>query len=186
MVAGNVDTRCRSISVFDTFHFPGEGCFTKHHLEENKTTEPASSVEIQADINKRTDQEVDVILGDGKIDNIAGSEKFELPAPEKLLSVPEGFADLQDNFMESTPDGAHLLSGGGDDAGININSQKKRSFTESTLTVQSLDSVESLAGARSKRTKEYIPDDDDLLASILGIEGFFMEFLHISFLPKSN
>ncbi|XP_058183162.1 sister chromatid cohesion 1 protein 4 isoform X2 [Rhododendron vialii] len=145
----------------------GEGCFTKHHLEENKTTEPASSAEIQADINKHTDQDVDVILGDGKIDSIAGSEKFELPAPEKLLSVPEGFADLQDNFMESTPDGAHLLSGGGDDAGININSQKKRSFTESTLTVQSLDSVESLAGARSKRTKEYIPDDDDLLASIL-------------------
>lgn len=166
-----MDTRCRSISVFDAFHFSGEGCFMKHHLEENKTTEPASSVEIQADINKCSDQEVDVILGDGKIDNMAGSEKFELPAPEKLLSVPEGFADLQDNFMESTPDGAHL-SGGGDDAGININSQKKRSFTESTLTVQSLDSVESLAGNRSKRTKEYIPDDDDLLASILGIEVF--------------
>lgn len=135
--------------------------------------EPASSVEIQADCNKHTDQEVDLILRESKIDDVAGSEKVELPAPEKMLSVPEGFADLQDNFMESTPDGARLLSGGVDDAGININSQKKRSFTESTLTVQSLDSVESLAGGRAKRTKEYIPDDDDLLASILGIEGFF-------------
>lgn len=143
--------------------------FMKHHSEENKTMEPASTVEIQADHNKCTDQEVDLILGDNQIDGIAGSEKFELPAPEKLLSVPEGLADLPDNFMESTPDGSHLLSGGGGggDAGINIDSRKKRSFTESTLTVQSLDSVESLAGTRSKRTKESIPDDDDLLASIL-------------------
>lgn len=146
--------------------------------------EPASTVEIQADRNKCTDQEVDLILGDNQIDGIAGSEKFELPAPEKLLSVPEGLADLPDNFMESTPDGSHLLSGGGGgDAGINIDSRKKRSFTESTLTVQSLDSVESLAGTRSKRTKESIPDDDDLLASILGIECCLWTSCTLIFFP---
>ncbi|KAK6144951.1 hypothetical protein DH2020_021771 [Rehmannia glutinosa] len=44
---------------------------------------------------------------------------------------------------------------------------KKRSFTESTLTEQSLNSVESSRLVRFKRTVESVPDDDDLLSSIL-------------------
>ena len=51
----------------------------------------------------------------------------------------------------------------------NLVSGRKRSFTESTLTVQSFNSIESYGGAQSKGTVESIPDDNDLLSSILGI-----------------
>ncbi|XP_057463446.1 sister chromatid cohesion 1 protein 4-like isoform X2 [Actinidia eriantha] len=141
----------------------GEGCHEtdsmKLVLEENQTTEPASCADIQ---------EHNVISSDTRLENIDGSENSELPAPEKLLSVPEGQSDLRDNLLvASTPGKTFLVSGDISDSVTNIISGKKRSFTESTLTVQSLNSVESLGVVRSKRTKESVPDDDDLLSSIL-------------------
>ncbi|PQP96353.1 sister chromatid cohesion 1 protein 4 [Prunus yedoensis var. nudiflora] len=69
--------------------------------------------------------------------------------------------------MESTPDKEIIGGDAGDDTGIKLISGKKRSSTESTMTVQSLNSVESFGEARGKRTAESIPDDDDLLSSIL-------------------
>ncbi|XP_057470420.1 sister chromatid cohesion 1 protein 4-like [Actinidia eriantha] len=150
----------------------GEGChetdFMKQVLEEKQTTEPASCADIQVDISKLNDQEHNVISSDTQLENIDVSENSELPAPEKLLSVPEGHVDLHDNLLvASTPGKAHLVSGDISDSVTNIISGKKRSFTESTLTVQSLNSVESLGVVRSKRTKESVPDDDDFLSSIL-------------------
>ncbi|GFZ06038.1 sister chromatid cohesion 1 protein 4 [Actinidia rufa] len=130
--------------------------------------EPASCADIQVDISKLNDQEHNVISSDARLENIDGSENSDLPAPEKLLSVPEGLADLRDNLLvASSPGKAYLVSGDISDSVTNIISGKKRSFTESTLTMQSLTSVESLGVVRSKRTKESVPDDDDLLSSIL-------------------
>ena len=176
---------------FDGSHFPGEGChetdFMKQVLEENQTTEPASCADIQVDISKLNDQEHNVISSDTQLENIDGSKNSELPAPEKLLSVPEGHVDLHDNLLVvSTPGKAHLVSGDIGDSVTNIISGKKRSFTESTLTVQSLNSVESLGVVRSKRTKESVPDDDDFLSSILGIEVLFLFFYACQFVSKTN
>ncbi|XP_059628593.1 sister chromatid cohesion 1 protein 4 isoform X2 [Cornus florida] len=136
----------------------GEGCHatdvTKLVLEENHTIGPAFF----------EDQVGNVISGDTQLEKLDGFDGSELPAPEKFLSVPESLAE-QPNILlvESTPDNSALA--GGD--GMEIISGKKRSFTESTLTMQSLNSVESLGVAHSKRTEEYIPDDNDLLSSIL-------------------
>lgn len=95
------------------------------------------------------------------------SATSDLSAPEKFLSVPERLtSEPSDLPVESTPDKEVF---GGDGAGIKLISGKKRSFTESTVTVQSLNSVESFGEARGKRTADSIPDDDDLLSSILGI-----------------
>ncbi|THF95874.1 hypothetical protein TEA_024382 [Camellia sinensis var. sinensis] len=149
----------------------GEGFhadFMKPVLEENHTTDPASCEDIQADFSKVDDQVHSINSRDTELEKLDDSANSELPVPEKLLSVPEGLADLQDNLlMESTPDKTHLATGDGSDAGINNIAGKKRSFTESTMTLQSLNSVESLGMAHSKRTKESVPDDNDLLSSIL-------------------
>ncbi|XP_071921689.1 sister chromatid cohesion 1 protein 4-like isoform X3 [Coffea arabica] len=118
-------------------------------LKENHTTVPASLEDIHA--------------GSG---NLKSSGDIDLPAPEKLLSVPEGFGDRpRSMLMEVTPGDV----GGVDesDAGSRIVSGKKRSYTESTLTEQSLNSVESSRAVRTKKTVEAVPDDDDLLSSIL-------------------
>ncbi|KAL0382589.1 UNVERIFIED_CONTAM: Sister chromatid cohesion 1 protein 4 [Sesamum calycinum] len=100
------------------------------------------------------------------IQNQNYSAEAEQPAPEKLLSVPEGVVDLHRNMLvEGSPGELVGLDEG--DAGSKIISGKKRSFTESTLTEQSLNSVESSRLVRFKRTVESVPDDDDLLSSIL-------------------
>lgn len=162
--------------MINGFHFLGEWChatdFVEPVLMENNGTEQASCEDIQADFSKLNDQENNVLSKDNQLENINESENSELPAIEKLLSVPQGLADIQTNLLaESTPDKTHLTGDVGD-AGISFLSGKKRSFTESTLTVQSLNSVESLGVVQSKRTKESVPDDNDLLSSILGIKRF--------------
>lgn len=104
------------------------------------------------------------------MEKVDGSANVDFPAPEKLLSAPEGLNYLRDNVLvESTPEKSHLMARDVGDAGMNHISGKKRSYTESTLTVQSLYSLESMDVVSSKRSKESVPDDDDLLSSILGI-----------------
>ncbi|EPS70526.1 hypothetical protein M569_04234, partial [Genlisea aurea] len=90
----------------------------------------------------------------------------ELHEPEKMMSAPDGI--LNENSAVLVDSGPGKLSGNeeGDD-GSKMISGKKRSFTESTLTEQSLNSAESSRLVRLKKTAESVPDDDDLLSSIL-------------------
>lgn len=93
----------------------------------------------------------------------------ELPVVEKLLSVPEGITPPNVGLLESTPNKDEFPVEGGEGGvdSIQTLSGKKRSFTESTITLQSLNSVESSGLPNSKRVAGSIPDDDDLLSSIL-------------------
>lgn len=105
----------------------------------------------------------DVNTLDNQLETINSSVCSDIPAPEKLLSVPE--VDTPNNMsMEATP--AQIAQNdGGTDTSV---TGKKRSFTESSLTMQSLNTVDSSAIVHYKTT-ESVPDDDDLLSSILGI-----------------
>lgn len=102
------------------------------------------------------------------------SPTSDFPAPEKLLSVPEGLTEIHGDELplDSSLDKGNLVEDDGDVFGTNLISGKKRSFTESSLTAQSLNSAESVGVHRSKRVTESIPDDDDLLSSILGTNTF--------------
>ncbi|XP_038890977.1 sister chromatid cohesion 1 protein 4 isoform X2 [Benincasa hispida] len=97
------------------------------------------------------------------------SPTSDFPAPEKFLSVPEGLTEthVDDLPLDSSLEKGNLAEDDGGVSGTNLMSGKKRSFTESTLTAQSLNSAESVGVHRSKRVTESIPDDDDLLSSIL-------------------
>ncbi|KAL0552043.1 hypothetical protein IC582_011136 [Cucumis melo] len=97
------------------------------------------------------------------------SPTSDFPAPEKFLSVPEGLTEMHvDNLpLDSSLDKGNLIEDDGGVSGTNLISGKKRSFTESTLTAQSLNSAESVGVHPSKKVTESIPDDDDLLSSIL-------------------
>lgn len=117
------------------------------------------------DLKDNQDAEVNMVGADSilKYDNHPSG--LDVPAPEKQLSVPEGFGKPRDMQMETTP--GDLTGIDESDAGSRIISGKKRSYTESTLTEQSLNSVESSRIVRNRRTIEAVPDDDDLLSSIL-------------------
>ena len=144
-----------------TFFFvSGEGSdVIKLDSEKKQLFEPALCEETP-DNCRKLDQEMDNVAScDNQLENLDRSVASDLPAPEKLLFVSEGLASKpNDLLVESTPS----VGEGGD--GIKLTSGRKRSFTESTLT------SDSYCMTKLKRTAESIPDDDDLLSSILGIE----------------
>lgn len=174
--------------LINCFHFVlGEQClatdFMDTVLEKNKKLDLAPCGELQADSRMIDEQLDNAVSNDSQLNNLNSSGTSDFPAPEKMLSVPEGFSGKpNDLLVESTPDKETLPGGDGAGAGIKLTG-KKRTFTESTLTVQSLNSVESFGMTLSKRTEESIPDDDDLLSSILGIKWFFLNsssLMHVS------
>ncbi|KAF8038406.1 hypothetical protein BT93_B1062 [Corymbia citriodora subsp. variegata] len=109
---------------------------------------------------------------DGPLKDVAMNDQSEhmnsaasaLPPPEKLLSVRDEVVEANKFLEESTPDKESLEAGLGG-AGVGHLSGRKRSLTESTVTMQN--NSESFGLAFSRRTVESIPDDDDLLSSIL-------------------
>ncbi|KAI5579116.1 hypothetical protein BDE02_08G070300 [Populus trichocarpa] len=147
----------------------GEKCHASDVIQsvENQISELNLPGEIQADGGKQDEQPDNTFPSDNQLENLNSSLTSELPTPEKLLSVPQGLLDKpNDLLVESTPVEEIVDGGDRSSAGTNITG-KKRSFTESSLTVQSLNSVDSFGVSRSKRTVDSIPDDDDLLSSIL-------------------
>ncbi|XP_051121212.1 sister chromatid cohesion 1 protein 4 isoform X2 [Andrographis paniculata] len=130
-----------------------EASLKTNHVQEDAH---ASSRELEGEAHPEDSH-------DKLMENQDKPAETEVPAPEKLLSVPDGHLDQQKNILIEESPGA--LDDG--DAGSKNLSGKKRSFTESTLTEQSLNSVESSGLAHFKRKVESVPDDDDLLSSIL-------------------
>ncbi|CAN8236229.1 unnamed protein product [Cochlearia groenlandica] len=106
--------------------------------------------------------------------NLIGLTDSDLPAPEKILNEPSGQDDVNGFMVETTPD-KEDPSTCNDDAGNNNLTGKKRTFTESTLTAESLKSVESVALIQSKKTAVSVPADDDLLSSILVGKSSFLK-----------
>ncbi|KAK4367037.1 hypothetical protein RND71_014917 [Anisodus tanguticus] len=162
-------------SNFSGFHLPEtskEGELhasagdSEHISNENLIKEPVPCEDIRKDSDKSTDQADNVVLEDRHMEIMSGSAASALPAPEKILSMPGGLVDLPRSiFPEATPD--YLMGNNEAEAGDKFISGKKRSYTESTLTEQSLNSAESSRMVRSKKSAGFIPDDDDLLSSIL-------------------
>ncbi|KAJ4908304.1 Sister chromatid cohesion 1 protein 4 [Raphanus sativus] len=144
----------------------------KDHEEENH------HVAIATEVNQGTDSSVQ---GDEQAYSKADEQLNEshatedLPAPEKVLAAPERHGDDETGFMvESTPDREDPGTRN-EDAGNNKITGKKRTFTESTITAESLNSVESVGLIQSKRTADSVPDDDDLLSSILVGKSSFLK-----------
>ncbi|WZZ22252.1 hypothetical protein YC2023_123639 [Brassica napus] len=138
---------------------------------------------ITTEVNQETDSN---LQGDEQLNNahttdehlgdLPGSADTDLPAPEKVLAAPNSLGDENGCMveLESTPDKEDLGTCNGD-AGNNNITGKKRTFTESTLTAESLNSVESVGLTQSKRTANSVPDDDDLLSSILVGKSSFLK-----------
>ncbi|KAF5745842.1 putative cohesin subunit rad21 [Tripterygium wilfordii] len=136
--------------------------------EGNQVRQTSSCEGIQADGRVSDEQLNNGVSIDSRFENVNSSMTSNFPEPEKLLSVPEGHLDKQNGLLDDSRADAEAVEGsdrGGDRTALV--SGKKRIFTECSLPVESLKSVESFGFTRSKRTAETIPDDDDLLSSIL-------------------
>ncbi|CAA2946295.1 sister chromatid cohesion 1 4-like isoform X1 [Olea europaea subsp. europaea] len=140
--------------------------YSEQISKENHVEELAPCEDAHAAFSKLHGQ-VDNIHSEDRppVDNLNNSVESDIPAPEKLLSVAGHAAIRSDMLAEDNPWDLEGLNK--DDSGSKTYSGKKRSLTESTLTEHGLNSVESSRTVRSKRTVEFVPDDDDLLSSIL-------------------
>lgn len=149
--------------------------------EENRISEATLSGEILADGGTQEDQLDKAISNDNQCEDLNSSLTFDLPAPEKLLFAPQRPLDRPHDLLVETPD--KQVQEEGDESGLGTKiSVRKRSLTESSLTVQSVNSVESFSMTKSTRTLDSIPDDDDLLSSILGIMSFTVSFNMLGYL----
>ena len=133
----------------------------------------ASATEVNHETDSRPEEQLNnADATDEQLGNLTGSTYSDVPAPEKVLAAPPNRLGDDNGFMveSTTPDGTC-----NEDARNNNITGKKRTFTESTLTAESLNSVESVGLVQSKRTADSsVPDDDDLLSSILGISFFLL------------
>ncbi|KAL5990793.1 hypothetical protein ACLOJK_011697 [Asimina triloba] len=97
---------------------------------------------------------------------IEASKGSDFPAPETLLSAPEGVSDLpNDLLVQTTLDKEAVTEGDGTVDRFQSLSGRKHNLRESTL--QNSTSAMLSGTSRSKRSMDYIPEDDDVLASIL-------------------
>ncbi|KAL1205818.1 Sister chromatid cohesion 1 protein 4 [Cardamine amara subsp. amara] len=141
--------------------------------EVNQETD--SSLQGDAQASSRPDEQLkNAHITDEQLGNLTGFTDSDLPAPEKVLSIPNGLGDGNHFMVESTPDKEDPGTCNEDATNNNITG-KKRTFTESTLTAESLNSVESVGLIQSKRTADSVPDDDDLLSSILVGKASFLK-----------
>ncbi|KAL8557764.1 hypothetical protein ACS0TY_005028 [Phlomoides rotata] len=138
---------------------------SEQNLMINQVQGHASGDDIQLAISEANVLVHTTDTQDRLVVNLNNPAPSELPVPEKLLSVPEGHMDLHKGMViETSPVDVQGLDEG--DHGSRTAAGRKRSFTESTLTEQSLNSVESSRQVRFKQTGS-VPNDDDLLSSIL-------------------
>ncbi|KAK9138974.1 hypothetical protein Sjap_009568 [Stephania japonica] len=95
---------------------------------------------------------------DDQSENLNQPSNCDVPAPEVLLSAPVAVADVPSDFLSSEKEVPPEVEGNGFEI---------LSVTESTLLLQDESSAKLSGVSRSKRTLESVPDDDDLLSSIL-------------------
>ncbi|KAE8684696.1 Sister chromatid cohesion 1 protein 4, putative isoform 4 [Hibiscus syriacus] len=116
-------------------------------IREEEVHAPGASIEMQVEACQT--QMSEPALCDDQLENSNNFATSDLPAPEKFLSAPEGPHDEPSDLLGvSTPDKEVLTENDEIDAGTKLNSGEKTK-------------------SRSRITTDSVPDDDDLLSSIL-------------------
>ncbi|KAK9159416.1 hypothetical protein Syun_005757 [Stephania yunnanensis] len=151
---------------YDMLPTEGEGSPLEVLGKETQLTSSKMSALLQGEgFDSTRDQGVpsDANSKDNQSDNLNQLSNCDFPAPEVLLSAPVAVADVPSDFLSSEKEVPPEVEGNR----LEILSGKEFPSTESTPLLQN-DSSAKLSGvSRSKRTLESVPDDDDLLSSIL-------------------
>lgn len=92
----------------------------------------------------------------------------EFPEPERMRFAASGYTNFLTDMGQQTTEKGIVESDGSVDR-VNSLSGQKRHLVDSTPSLQNDISPKMSGILRKKRNNDYIPHDDDLLASILGI-----------------
>jgi cohesin complex subunit SCC1 len=103
----------------------------------------------------------------------------EFAEPEKMLSAPDSEFNQANDLGQLTAEKGITESDGSNKIG-SLTSRKRQQ--EDSLPALENEATEKLSSrARGKRTADFVPDDNDLLASILGTNNQFTMFLLTEF-----
>ncbi|KAI3959966.1 hypothetical protein MKX01_030257 [Papaver californicum] len=132
----------------------------------NETMEFIASDDAQKDLTKSNEQLDPNIRRDDNKEATEYPASYDLPAPEILLSAPEAFPDVPGDLLaESSPGKEVAQEGSGDELGSLL--KRKRHMIESTPVLVDESAADLTGDAQTKRILDSVPDDDDLLSSIL-------------------
>lgn len=145
---------------------------------ELKQMQEALPSKIRAEFNKSDECLDGVSSNDNQLGALHHSAISEIPAPETLLMATTEASDLpNDSVLQLTADEPVTSEGTADR--FESLSGKKRRLMESTPVFEDGNASKFSRMLRSRSIEDSIPDDDDVLASILGIELFLV--LHLQF-----
>ncbi|XP_068646879.1 sister chromatid cohesion 1 protein 4-like [Aristolochia californica] len=136
-------------------------CVTARSLEE-QLTEKSSSSNVDEDIPSLA-----AAPKDSQVENLNCLISSEFPAPETLVSAPPCGPHLPIDLVQSSSEKDVIPEGNKTVDKLDEVSGKKRKFMESTPDLQNDDTHKLSLDHRSAQSIDFIPDDDDILASIL-------------------
>ncbi|OVA10663.1 Rad21/Rec8-like protein [Macleaya cordata] len=136
--------------------------------EANERTESVPCDDIQINLIK-SDEHLDTnISKDSHEESLECPASSDLPAPEILLSAPEAVPDAPGDLLVESSPGKEVSTGReGSGDGLRNLSKRKRNLMESTPVLPDGNTANLSGATRSKRILDSVPDDDDLLSSIL-------------------
>jgi cohesin complex subunit SCC1 len=103
----------------------------------------------------------------------------EFAEPEKMLSAPDSEFNQANDLGQLTAEKVITESDGSNKIGSLTS--RKRQLEDSLPALESETTEKLYSRACGKRTADFVPDDDDLLASILGTNNRFTMFLLTEF-----
>ncbi|XP_074588162.1 sister chromatid cohesion 1 protein 4-like isoform X2 [Curcuma longa] len=143
-----------------------DSSFELHDAELELHQNPHDLLTEYAMDNHRNELLVDPCQKDKEKNQMNCSASSEFPEPEKMLLAPTADGDPTNELSQVTEEKGVIESDGSVNR-ITSLSGKKRRIMETTSAWQN-DSSGIVSGrSQSRKNIEYIPDDDDLLASIL-------------------
>ncbi|XP_038984145.1 sister chromatid cohesion 1 protein 4-like isoform X2 [Phoenix dactylifera] len=106
------------------------------------------------------------ISKDTPLDQLNCSSSSEFPEPEKMLLAPAGIVDQANELGQLTSEKGIIESDGSVNR-LSSLSGKKRRLMDGTPILRNGTSTRMSGKPRIRRNTDFVPDDDDLLASIL-------------------
>lgn len=133
----------------------------------------------------------DLSQKDTQKNQLTYSLSSEFPEPEKMLLASTGDVDHANELSQVTEEKGVIESDGSVNRITSLSGKKRRPM-ETISALQNGSSGKIYGRSRLRKNTEYVPDDDDLLASILGTTMIFcfarimFSFLCLSTYKRSN
>lgn len=117
------------------------------------------------------------ISKDTLLDQLNCASSSEFPEPEKMLLAPAGNVHQANELGQLTSEKGVIESDGSANR-LSSLSGKKRCLMDSTSMLRNGTSTRMSGKPRIRRNSDYVPDDDDLLASILGVNYYWVDLAY--------